>query len=176
MVWSCTNRVCQHTKEKNRSLNETLSDDNKKEENNFDEGDHTDLNDTVTFNVVVDLKDTSLHKTENSVDDESTFSNEDDEKVMFGELKEKYNLMYAKWVKLLEINKAFKKDLQDVPKQKESLEQRNYEFIAQVKDVTERLNLTDSRITRMNKGKAKLEKMLQAKRRTGLKTGLGYIG
>lgn len=45
--------------------------------------------------------------------------------------------MYTKWVDLVAISNKLKKDLQDTLKQKEFLEQRNYEFTAQVKDIIE---------------------------------------
>lgn len=69
-----------------------------------------------------------------------------------------------------------KKDLKHAQKSKESLEQWNYELITQVKDVNERLNFDESRITCMNTGKAKLDKMLQTGRPVGLQTGLQYVG
>lgn len=48
--------------------------------------------------------------------------------------------------------------------------------MAQVKDVIDRLNHAESRITRMNTRKVKLDEMLQIGRPTGVKTGLGYVG
>lgn len=127
----------------------------------------------MAFNIVVDLKDTSLHVTNNSVnDDQSIYNDEEDGEVFLEELQEKYNLMYTKWVNFFEINKTLKKNLLDAQKQNKSLEQRNYELVAQVKDVTKRLNLAESRITCMNTGKAKLDEMLQAGRPTWLKTAL----
>lgn len=47
--------------------------------------------------------------------------------------------MYAKWIDLVAISNTLKKDFQDALKQKEALEQRNYELITQVKDVAGRL-------------------------------------
>lgn len=44
-----------------------------------------------------------------------------------------------------------------------------------LKDVTERLNLAESRITCMNTEKAKLDERLQARRPSGLKSSLGYV-
>lgn len=54
---------------KNKSLNTTLNDD-EKEEAECDEGDESEFNDTIVFNVVVDMKDTSMHNIENCVSDE----------------------------------------------------------------------------------------------------------
>lgn len=42
----------------------------------------------------------------------------------YEELQEKYNLMYTKWVDLVEINKDLKKSLQEVQDQKDSLEKK----------------------------------------------------
>lgn len=72
---------------KNRSLNTTLSDDDKKEEIEYDEAYETDPNGTVVFNIVVDLKDTFLHVTNEDVnDDESIYIDEENEEVMLEEL------------------------------------------------------------------------------------------
>lgn len=96
------------------SLNTTLIDD-EKEETDCDKGDNTQINDIISFNLVVDLKDISMHVIENSVrDDESTYSDEKDEKVTFDELQDKYNLIYTMWIMIVEINKELKKDLQEV--------------------------------------------------------------
>lgn len=54
-----------------------------------------------------------------------------------------------------------KEDLQEVKKQKDSLKQGNYELMAQIKDVTNRLNHVESKLIRMNTDKAKLDEMLQ---------------
>lgn len=133
-----------------------------------------DPNDTMAFNIVVDLKDTSFHYTRGCANDEdSLYGDEEDEKLLFEELQEKYNLMYTKWIDLVKINKALKKNLEEVQDQKESLEIRNYELIAQVKDMTERLNSVESRIARMNTGKRKLDEILEGSRPARLKTGLG---
>lgn len=64
------------------------------------------------------------------------------EEVTFDELQDKYNLMYNKWIELAEINKMLSKDLQYVQKQKESLEQRNYELMAQVKRCNQKTKLS----------------------------------
>lgn len=88
------------------------------EETDYDEIDEIQHADTVALNVVVDIKDTTLHNVEKCVDnDDSIYSDEDDEEVIFEELQDKYNLMYTKRVELTEINKMFKKDLQNVKKQ-----------------------------------------------------------
>lgn len=66
-------------------MDSTLSDEDKKEKTDYDEG-----NDTMAFNVVVDVKDTLVHDTEGCGDDEeSLYSNEEDEEVSFKELQEK---------------------------------------------------------------------------------------
>lgn len=78
----------------NKFLDTILSDEDKKEETDYDEGNKTDPNGTVAFNAIVDLKDTSLHATNISVNDECIYSDEKDEEVSFDELEEKYNLMY----------------------------------------------------------------------------------
>lgn len=142
---------CANTRKKNKSLNTTLSDDERNEETDYDEGNDVDHNDTVAFNVVAGMKDTSMHEVENNVDnEESIYNNEEDVAVIFQELRDKYSPMYTKWVELSQINKSLKKDLQDVQTQNESLEYRNYELMALIKDVTDRLNHDKSRITRMN--------------------------
>lgn len=84
--------------------------------------------------------------------------------------------MYTKLIELVEVNKVLITDLQNVQKQKESLEQRNYELMTQVKDVTERLNCVESNITQMNTGKADLDETLQVGQSTCVKTALGYLG
>lgn len=48
--------------------------------------------------------------------------------------------------RLAEVDKVLRKDLQSVHKQKESVEQRNYELMGQVKDVTKKLNCAESSI------------------------------
>lgn len=153
-----------------------MSDNDKNEETDYDEDEEIDANNTVAFNVVVDLKHTSLHVTNNSVNgDESIYNDKEDKEVSLDELQEMYNLIYTKWVYLVNISKTFKKDLRDVQTQNESLEQRNHELIAQIKDVTERLNLVESRITRLNIGKEKHDEILQARKLIGLKIGLRCI-
>lgn len=90
-----------NTLKKNRSLNTTLSND-EKEETDFNEG-----NDTVAFTVVVDMKDTSMHRIGKSVEDyQSTYSDEEDKKVTFDELQDKYNLMYISGLKLLKLTRC----------------------------------------------------------------------
>lgn len=69
--------------------------------------------------------------------------------------------MYPKWVEIVEVNKMLRKDLQSVQQQKESLEERNYKLMAQLKYVTQKLNCAKSSITRMNRGKATLDEMLK---------------
>ncbi|KAI5653427.1 hypothetical protein M9H77_30614 [Catharanthus roseus] len=51
----------------------------------------------------------------------------------------------------------------------------NYELMAQVKDVTGRMNYVESSITRMNARKSKLDEMLQVSRPAGVKIELGYV-
>lgn len=58
---------CGNTLKKNRFLNTTLSNDEGKEETNYDEGDEIEFTETVTFNVVVYMNDTILHDVENLV-------------------------------------------------------------------------------------------------------------
>lgn len=53
---------CANTLKKNRSLNTMLSDDERKEETDYDEGDNVDHDDIMAFNVVVDMKVTSMYK------------------------------------------------------------------------------------------------------------------
>lgn len=88
---------CANTLKKNSSLNLTLSDEDKKEETDYDEEGDTNLNDTVAFIAVVYLKVTSLHDARSSVDDdELLYSDKEDEKVLYDEIQENYNLMYTK--------------------------------------------------------------------------------
>lgn len=47
--------------------------------------------------------------------------------------------------------------------------------MAQVKDVTGRMNYVESSITRMNARKSKLDEMLQVSRPAGVKIELGYV-
>lgn len=59
---------------KNRSLNTTLNVD-EKEETECDEGDESEFNDTANFNIVVDMKDNSMHGDANCVDDNESMMN-----------------------------------------------------------------------------------------------------
>lgn len=45
-----------------------LSYDDKKEKTDHDEGDEMDINDTIAFSIVLDIKDTSLHVTNDDID------------------------------------------------------------------------------------------------------------
>ncbi|KAI5650115.1 hypothetical protein M9H77_36120 [Catharanthus roseus] len=56
----------------------------------------TNSNETLAFNVVIDLEDTSIHNDHNvDSDDDSIYS---DEEVPYKELQDKYSLLYTKWV------------------------------------------------------------------------------
>lgn len=98
-----------------------------------DDQDSSESRETMAFNGVIDMKDTSLHVEDSASNDKSLFS---DEEKPYEELQEKYNMMYAKWIDLVAI--TLKKDLQDIQKQNEAPKPRNYALIAQVKDVTRR--------------------------------------
>lgn len=78
----------------NRSLITTLSDEEKKEDTRYDDEDDTDPNERMTFNIVVDLKDISLHDADSCASNEESLDT--DEEVTYEELQEKYNLMYTK--------------------------------------------------------------------------------
>ncbi|KAI5676821.1 hypothetical protein M9H77_07771 [Catharanthus roseus] len=68
---------CANTLKWNRSMNTTLSDDDKKSDDEDDEED-TDSNETLAFNVIIDLEDTSIdndHKDDS--DDDSVYSDEE---------------------------------------------------------------------------------------------------
>lgn len=54
------------------------------------------------------------------------YSCEEDEGVSFEELKKKYNLIYTKWIDLVDINKALKRIYKKFRIEK-SLEKRNYD-------------------------------------------------
>lgn len=69
---------------KNISLNTTLRNEDKREGTNYDDEDDTNPNETMSFNLVIDLKDTFLHDVHNNA------SNDD---VSYEKLQEKYNLM-----------------------------------------------------------------------------------
>lgn len=79
---------------KNISLNTTLRNEDKREETNYDDEDDTNPNETMSFNLVIDLKDTFLH------DVHSNASNDD---VSYEKLQEKYNLMNTKLIDFVDI-------------------------------------------------------------------------
>ncbi|KAI5654024.1 hypothetical protein M9H77_31211 [Catharanthus roseus] len=60
---------CANTIKKNSYFNTTLSDDERNEETDYDEGDETEHTVTVALNVVVDMKGTTLHGVLKCVDD-----------------------------------------------------------------------------------------------------------
>lgn len=91
---------CANTLKKNKSLNTTLSYEDK-EETDHDDEDNNEASDTMAFNAVIDLKDNSLH-----VEDSAS-----DEEISYEELQEKYNLMYAKWIELVTTSNTQNKDL-----------------------------------------------------------------
>ncbi|KAI5669483.1 hypothetical protein M9H77_19336 [Catharanthus roseus] len=66
-------------------------------------------------------------------------------------------------------------EIEDLISDKEALEQRNYELIAQIKDVNGRLQHAESGVARMDIGKAKLDEILQVGRPVGVKTSLRYV-
>lgn len=90
---------CGNTLKKNRSLNTTLNNEGKKEESDCDDEDDTDSNETITFNVVVNLKERSLHDNNSSASDQDSLYS--DEEVSYEELLEKYDLMHTKWIDLV---------------------------------------------------------------------------
>lgn len=59
-----------NTLKKNRPLNTTLSDDDGKGETDYDEDDDSEYIDNVAFNVVVDMKETTLHDVAYGVTDD----------------------------------------------------------------------------------------------------------
>lgn len=75
----------------NRLLNSTLSDEDKKEETDNDDEDNSESSDTMAFDAVINLKNTSLHAVADNIRDEDLLYS--DEEVPYKELKEKYNLM-----------------------------------------------------------------------------------
>ncbi|KAI5668590.1 hypothetical protein M9H77_18443 [Catharanthus roseus] len=84
-----------NTLKKNRSINTTLIDDDKKSNSKDDEED-TDSNETLAFNAIIDLKDTSMHiDHKDDSDDGSIYS---DEEVSYKELQDKYSLLFTKWI------------------------------------------------------------------------------
>lgn len=67
-----------HKLKKNRSLNTTLSDEDKEVETDYDDEDSKESSDTMAFNAVIDLKDTSLHDiVDNASDADSFYSDEE---------------------------------------------------------------------------------------------------
>ncbi|KAI5683285.1 hypothetical protein M9H77_04513 [Catharanthus roseus] len=87
------NAKCTYTLKKNRSLNTTHSDDDKKSDTEDDEEDR-DSNETLASNVVIDLGDTSMHNShQDASDDDFVYS---DEKVTYEELQDNYSLLYTK--------------------------------------------------------------------------------
>ncbi|KAI5663065.1 hypothetical protein M9H77_22388 [Catharanthus roseus] len=100
------------------------------------------MNGTLIFQVIIDLEDTSIHNYhKDDSDDDFIYS---DQEVSYEELQDKYNLLYTKWVGLVELHQNLKDSLKKIQEQKDVLEERNYELIAQVKDRTERVLLVDA--------------------------------
>lgn len=75
-------------------MNTILSDDERREETDYDKDDETEHTNTVAFTIVFDMKDTTLQSVENCVDDdgncvdkdESIYNDENDKEVTFEEL------------------------------------------------------------------------------------------
>lgn len=113
-----TYKLSMPTLRKNKSLNTTLSNKDKKEETDSEYEDETDINETMAFNSIVDLKDTSLHDDDssNSVSNDDSLSS--DKEVFYVELQNKYDVMYNGWIALVEINKKLKKFLQVIKDKK----------------------------------------------------------
>ncbi|KAI5654080.1 hypothetical protein M9H77_31267 [Catharanthus roseus] len=80
---------CTNTLKKNRSMNSTLNDDDKKHDTEDDE------------------EDTYSNETLHLIDDDSTYS---DKELSYEELEDKYSLLYTKWIGLLELHQ----DLKDI--------------------------------------------------------------
>ncbi|KAI5654638.1 hypothetical protein M9H77_31825 [Catharanthus roseus] len=165
---------CANTFKKNLSMNTTLIDnDDKKSDSENDEED-IDSNETLAFNVIIDLKDTSMHNDyKGDSDDGSIYS---DEEVCYEELQNKYSLIYTKWVELVKLYQDLKDSLKKIQEQKDALEERNYELMAQVKDATKRVNAAEGKIARLNTRKTKLDEIIFVGRPAGMKSGLGYTG
>ncbi|KAI5662501.1 hypothetical protein M9H77_21824 [Catharanthus roseus] len=162
-----------NTLKKNRSVNTTLSNDDKKSDSQ-DGGEDTDSNEKLAFNVIIDLEDISMHIDHNNdSDDDSIYTNEE---VFYEELQDRYNLLYTKWVGLVKLYQELKDSLKKVQEQKDALEERNYELIAQVKNATERVSVAEGKIEKLNTGKAKLDEIVSVGRRARMKTGLGNTG
>ncbi|KAI5649972.1 hypothetical protein M9H77_35977 [Catharanthus roseus] len=119
-------------------MNTTVSDDDKKSYSKDDEED-TDSNETLAVNMIIDLEDTSMHNDhKDDNDDDSVYS---DKETSYEELQNKYSLLYTKWVGLVKLHEDLKDILKKIQEQKDALEERNYELIAQVKDATARMNV-----------------------------------
>lgn len=99
-------------------MNTTLSDEDKKEETDYDDEEDTDPNETTAFNVMMDLKDISLYNVHISASNEESLYS--DEEVSYEQLQENHNLMYSKWVDLVEIYKELRRSLKEVQDPKES--------------------------------------------------------
>ncbi|KAI5681484.1 hypothetical protein M9H77_02712 [Catharanthus roseus] len=78
-------------------------------------------------------------------DDSNDDSIYSDEEVYYEELQDKYSLLYNKWL------------------------------MAQIKDATNRIYVTEGKIARLNTGKAKLNEIITMGRPAEMKLGLGYI-
>ncbi|KAI5677039.1 hypothetical protein M9H77_07989 [Catharanthus roseus] len=131
---------CANTLKKNRSMNTNFNGDDKKSDSEDDEED-TDHNETLAFNMIIDLKIylcTLITKITVT---------------MIPSIIMK-NLLCTKWVGLVKLHQDLKDDLKKIQEQKDALEERNYELIAQVKDATERVNIAEA----------------------GMKSVLGYTG
>ncbi|KAI5653589.1 hypothetical protein M9H77_30776 [Catharanthus roseus] len=61
----------------------------------------------------------------------------------YKELQDKYRLLYTKWVRLVELHQDLKDNLKRILEQKDVLERRNYELMAQVKDAIDRANVVE---------------------------------
>ncbi|KAI5675500.1 hypothetical protein M9H77_06450 [Catharanthus roseus] len=115
---------CANTLKKNRSMITSLSYNDKKSDYEDDEED----TETLAFNVIIDLEDTSMHNdNKDDSDDDSIYS---DEEVSNEELQNKHSLLYTKWVGPMELHQNLNDILKKIQEQKETLEERNYELIA----------------------------------------------
>ncbi|KAI5658571.1 hypothetical protein M9H77_27364 [Catharanthus roseus] len=96
---------CANTLKKSISMNTILSDDDKKSDSEDDKED----TETLAFNVIIDLENTSMHNDhKDDINDDSIYS---DEEVSYEELKNKYRLLYTKWVGLVELHHNLKDSL-----------------------------------------------------------------
>ncbi|KAI5667411.1 hypothetical protein M9H77_17264 [Catharanthus roseus] len=119
-------------------MDTTLSDDDKKSDSEDEEED----TDTLAFNVIIDFKDTSMHNDhKDDNDDDSIYS---DKEVSYEELQDKYSLFYTKWDRIVELHQNLKDNLKRIQEQKDALEERNYELMAQVKSAMEKVNMAKS--------------------------------